>query len=1758
MIMATTTPTSGGTQEIGSFFADLDQKNSDALNLPNYAVAAVDTTATSLAWIGSLGTLDIDSLAPDSWEAYHRSKGMYDAVSGVATMFAAAGQVTRGVRSGTGILKGATAGVHADVQSVAKLDDMMSMAQSAKATSVAQYTGFTTPNLTLQGSLDGADAIAKLTRANTYEDAAAWGASMTRKNSFKEAIGQELAIFAVQNQNEFFFPEDSSAWSYLTFGALGVGANMGIDVAMRRASQRKSMASAAALGSETAAAVQKAGGLFTHNKAASGVVGEGWQQLMSGAYGAERLNALENAADTIAGNSGGTLTRQTVLDEVRSMRLALDTGMNEAAAGMFKNRMPEAPLSKGVGSNKAVSVQTTGGADNYRVTDAVKKNPNVGIALADLGPADMRFNYTANLNTATDRVNAAQTKVDRAKTVEEARKLQPDLDAARGELATLNRYRAGVIENTAVANMNPNRRTPNWETAAGKASLDFGKTDAGLLGSSMRLDATGKTTRVKGLTRGELDHLTLNFDEATQLQKLTAEAVDSTRWVSNFWKEALAMGTAQISKMPFQVLDAMIAGKLAVPKDSLSPVAPQIRAMLAGGDAQVASLSQKLQWYAHAAKDLDIVTGKMDLMDAEKALNLRLTNDHGAPTLLGHAFEAAALAPNPKAFAESFRNSNDMIDDLLQMGIGRSGLDPSLVTTAMRDEFAAGLKGIGLSDKANYKAGIGALYHKVDVPTQGEFQVARLAAVRNAMHDRYVMESASPFVRGIAEALARDSIHFKAAGNVSSLFHDTFVKGNLVSTKTFAHRFQATIQAAHAVKKAATAAADAHSDAVLTPIATAVKELIKSPAWDRAAPQISGAHQLISRGASLIDTDFVKGANAIDVSRPGMRNLLKELGPLKGAPDDVADWKLFDISIAANEGRYVVLELGDEAADMLNTYAKVSLEHFEAINSLRRASGVKAIERLNGHLPVMNFNRYEMRYLQDPNTGRIVGYVKGKTVKEADAALAAARRRSPEYMEAKVTDIKAHYDAIDEVFMSNLRDMSGIKQNGTSKGKNADFRLDASTDLVQDMMIAMRNTYSDIGRRTTAAMFSRPLSEAQQMQKRIGQVSQGKEKEYFTAVEQWQNLLLGKNDLPEGSLAGRTHTLAEDLANAAVGKFGDAAAPLWRGMGELMEAGRRKVNDVAGREMLSEAGQHAQRVLDNHKPFTHLANDERLRDYLKVDQSVDPFRIASALQLANRGTTAAFLKIANLAHPILNYAGAVVTMPAVLRALEPMKGETVEQWTRRSAGIADHLDPEKMIATISPHKLMIEGFELMLKDPAAVAYATKRGFIEANMLEELNRANDIRPSNFVSAMEGVAKWSDFINTPINAAIKKRTGIDQKGITLSERSETGSRAWMHMTGYALAKRNGRDLTEDQLHSFAHWFANQNVADFAPDIRGDAFNGVAGIPFGLFQSYAINLYQRMFRYVEDGNKRALLVQAATQASMFGVEGLPGWDALNAQYFNEKRDVKANAQGATTLNERIYSSFGKDVADILMGGTLSNLPRLAGADGAINLFSSGDMNPRGLSVPSMGLATQAMQGISEGMKVAGEEIPKMFTGEDFDAGRIAQVFANYAPSRGHRSLAELALGESVDRRGNLVQEDTRSGLSLVARVIGTRTRDEIMTSEAMWANSTAQRQRVADMGRVRDQMLRQIRNGDVSEQEMSYFLADYITAGGDTDQWARWLDFTTKKATMTKDERALESVVKKTGEILPHNFAAVSRLANAGVRPPEEMLNKTPTLN
>lgn len=1810
----TTSTEAGGQIFLDDAFNGIANRDRNLWRVDNYVKAAIDDPITGILNLGAmavntatLGLTDFEapeSIMPDSFQTYHRNEDFYRGVTGLAGAFYVGGAAMKSIREGgrvaellrTSKLPGSVVGaITSNTASVNKAEEAIGQLRVGMAKTFSEATGMNTP-------LDfGAEALSEASSlrswGRTLNDAEASVMKARTWNGVKESLAAEAAVYGLYNQNDFLFPEDTSLWSNVVMIGGGVGLGVFGERLAGNVARRKTMQAAARTASIEAQNARSIGKMFTLGDTI-GTIGNEWQPVMARVYEDTRLERLFQNADAVAAGSD-SMTAGMIRTNVDRIRANNATEISNSLNRMATSRSAADVLAGKTHGIIAEAVSRTQPKLNEKelglLQEIVRNNNRTGVALSFLEDAEVVARYTTVRMKLEDKVLAAQkAQVAAGDDVAASMAAAADLARAKNSLADLEAYIPGVIERSGSVNYNPSRFAgqlgaevnAGLKVRTGAASdilqfdgvravndFDIGNGQMANTNRTIQMNRYGQLT-VQSNRFGNgtvLKETELTPNEITQLQSLVGRATDGSETTKKFWDNfwtSFSASAGDATELPFPVLDALVEGRLKVPANiSPTPAVLKLQQQVSDESLRAIALGKKMDYMREHPTAFGTATA-FDAHDYEKLLNLRLTNDAGQPNNVMQVLDAwrKTAGPNTRALdflAKQPGSVNDKLDALVQLANSNLVQGGRVMSV---DDFYTDLNSMLRSNLTAHtdRNGFGAIYTRVAEPTDTEFAVARIADARNRMQQGIIQRSQNPMIASVSRALQSDELALSQASDIASLAV-LDAKNNLVTTTDFSLRGERAIRGAINVGKRVKQAYDSYVDQRVGQIASGFQKLFKENDIDTRA-SILEWQNLARSGIPLRDAAMVAGRNEIDISTPGAKRLLERLGPLEGAPAKGQPWHAFSMARAVNDRKYVPIEFSERSAGYLNEIFGFQYEALEAENVLNSHAGKRLINKFNGHMPVDDQRRFFRAYAIDQNGNMF--YVKGRTQREADAELDQIMRDENArfsaageqnlYRQITEDQIAAYKEPLDQLFLHRMADWSGIKQTGTAAGRFADPRIDLSTDNFDSMLLSMRQLADDIRERTTVAAMAPAFSEANRINaliKNNGMMTENgrRVKGAFTAIDNWQNILLSRDQLPEASMARKVHATIEGLYNNAVSGIDSAmqTIPLDTSlamMDRVFGAGVAKARGALGMPA-KPAFDAADALLKNYAPMAGVLADENLVKYLKLKNSVDSYKLSKQLQNFNKVTTRAFLSFANIAHPILNFMGIGATLPAVVRQVQRMPGESNEAWMARGGGMFDYIDPERGEATINPVKLMIEALHIMHNDPSAYRKAKELGYLDANMLEGLYEHSKLRPNNFDDALEWGAKYLDIYNTPFKAGYKRIKGKEFDYQDLSEWSEIQARAISHMAGLAIMRRSGRpDLSEEEMHTFAHWFANQNIADFSPNLRGQAFRGVAGIPLGLFQSYGINILQRMFGYIEDRNMRTLATQLGTQWMMFGGQSLPGWPALNAYYFHNT-DAKASEHGATSLNERIYDGVGKFWGDVLLTGVPSNITQMLGGSSGINMYTSGDVNPRNpFSLPpAASMIQQVGAGLFEALKTASEEAQNVKDGLGFEPGRFIEILSNYAPARGYRSLADLMLGEHVDRNGNISQEDTRWGVAGISRLLGMRTSDETKRSAAIWENSQAQSQRIGDMTAVRDMMLRRIdENGQLSDSDLQVFYRRYLTVGGTERGWKNWLKTTMEKTQYSRGDRRLDDLVTKDGFIYDHNLAAAQRLFYAGVVP------------
>lgn len=298
-----------------------------------------------------------------------------------------------------------------------------------------------------------------------------------------------------------------------------------------------------------------------------------------------------------------------------------------------------------------------------------------------------------------------------------------------------------------------------------------------------------------------------------------------------------------------------------------------------------------------------------------------------------------------------------------------------------------------------------------------------------------------------------------------------------------------------------------------------------------------------------------------------------------------------------------------------------------------------------------------------------------------------------------------------------------------------------------------------------------------------------------------------------------------------------------------------------------------------------------------------------------------------------------------------------------------------------------------------------------------------------------------------------------------------------------------MTEKEQNAFIQIFTNRVQGNYVAAQRPILFQGVLGSAIGLFQTYQFNVLQQLFRHVGDKNKAAVATFAGLQGSLFGLNGLPFFDAVNTH-------IVGNAsinEGHKDLYGAAVTAFGKDNGDWLMYGTASAFPLFS--DKAPALYTRGDLNPRNpLLIPTSFADVPAVAGSLKAVNAVVGTFKQMMGGA---APTDAILFGleHNGINRPLAGLAQLAKGSVTTSRGDLIasQSDMNS-LASFARIVGARPMDEAVGVAELYRSKVYQAADRDKMERLGQVVKDKIRSGDeITSDDWLDLQSRYAASGG-----------------------------------------------------------------
>lgn len=324
-----------------------------------------------------------------------------------------------------------------------------------------------------------------------------------------------------------------------------------------------------------------------------------------------------------------------------------------------------------------------------------------------------------------------------------------------------------------------------------------------------------------------------------------------------------------------------------------------------------------------------------------------------------------------------------------------------------------------------------------------------------------------------------------------------------------------------------------------------------------------------------------------------------------------------------------------------------------------------------------------------------------------------------------------------------------------------------------------------------------------------------------------------------------------------------------------------------------------------------------------------------------------------------------------------------------------------------------------------------------------------------------------------------------------------------------------------NSFIAIFVNRTQGNYISSQRPVMFQGVIGSAISLFQTYQFNMLQQLFRHIENRDAKTIAIGAALQSSIFGLNGLPVFDAINTH-------IIGNAH-INEGHEDVYSkaaSFDKELGDFAMYGALSAFP--AFSDKAPALYTRGDLNPRHITiVPTSFQDIPIVDAFSRVIKTVTGVGSQLGNGADLSAAMLHGLEHN-GISRPLAGMAQIMNGRSTTSQGSIVSaHNDLMSIATATRMLGAKPMDESVAMNhkfRMVAYQAADRERVEKLGVVIKQ---KIADGTLEEDDVMDFAAKYASVGGRVQGFGAAMQRWTKAATESEVNTIMRAIGTERGQ-------------------------------
>lgn len=825
------------------------------------------------------------------------------------------------------------------------------------------------------------------------------------------------------------------------------------------------------------------------------------------------------------------------------------------------------------------------------------------------------------------------------------------------------------------------------------------------------------------------------------------------------------------------------------------------------------------------------------------------------------------------------------------------------------------------------------------------------------------------------------------------------------------------------------------------------------------------------------------------------------------ANSDATDTGVFDympdMSVTAKKSGYTPLQISQPASDLANSISQMSIQSGVENNQLRLALGKTPVQIRNFHLPTPELNKEGTWFVRNP-VGRVIATYTGDNFaaneQRAKAAATILDENNPGatgigHVAVPLETVKADHQINDDNFFDLIDYSDQLAKTGAPiKGGLAHTEIDSGPNTMKAMVRSLYDQYLNIGIRGRAAVFEPELNYARQAAQ-TASVATRQNLGGINIFDRYISTMFSQSPNSGKGVLGQVYGGIEDgLDKSLTWLYSHYAAlsPM-----ESNQVGAKIVNGILRKTTTQSEFNQFAKTLPSWSPFTDA---EKWRESFFKEASPPSVRKLSG-QLARLSSTMS-LRALDVGTAINNFAGLMTNAPAVVTALRRLPTESTDQWISRTGAWGTQLADGVM--TFSPMKAMNQSIKALLGGELTIPMqeAAKHGY-------------------FTPEYASLAKALTLPSGPSMQALSKFTDVASYA---ADHSEMLSRQWAWGMGYKIGKDLHGFDDERNSYIFANNFVNDMIGNYSPNNKPAMFQGAVGLPLGAFQTYMTNFYRRMYGYIERGDKGALLAQYAAQASVFGARSVPGYSLWNSFF-------QSNSTGSDTFSNRTDRNFPPGVGDLLLNGSLSNIPKIWGGmqgDG-FSFYTRGGVDYT-QPIPTLLDMSKAppMQFMGDVINGVRATIKNVFGAGGFSTQQQEEILANFTTNRALKSIMEMAANAKTDQRGDVINQGTRDAMHVAAAMMGTQLNSVRSQQDAMNQQRNVQLAQEDLQATLSAHTKAIVRGGNFSVSDLQGIINNYITNGGNPAYIGQWLRNDVMTATTPKAQAQLETLAK-SGKML-----------------------------